>query len=339
MARWHGWWWAALFLVLAGCGQQEHFEQSGQKIHVGVVLSGEARTVQVQGFLDGLAERGYGEGVLSVTVLNAENDRKRLAGFVRRLVTDGVDLLAVAGGLEADAAREVLADRGEGAAPVVVLYVNAVLERRLIQDRRNPGWRVTGVDNLNGELSGKRLELLHTLLPTARKVLILYYPTIAPAVKGVESARQAAASFGMEIDARPVQSVSEIRKVMEGLAPGEADAMLIVPCAPVENLLSSVILPRARKLALPVMGLSRAQAEAGTLASYGADFYEMGGQAARLAVKIFKGIPVEDIPFEVPRNLWFCVNRSRLAELGLDLSLAARSQVDRFVDSVAEAGL
>ncbi len=314
-----------LLLITTGCADEAAIPK-----HIGIVLFGDSRQPQVDGFRDGLGELGYEEDRnVTYTVLNAENKRDRLTDLVSQLQQQDVDLLVAAGGLEADTMKH---QAGPDTPPVVVLYVNAIVERGLVQSRRQAGWPVTGVDNLNAELSGKRVQLLHDLLPAARRILILYYQRIAPSRIGVEHARRAAEDLGLTIDARAVNSRDEIRQVMTSLQPGDVDAMLTVPTAPIDNALKSIILPEVSRLQLPMMTHSRPLAEAGALASYGAPFYDLGKQTARLGDKVLRGISPDKIPFENPKTFVYSINRPVMETLGIELNKVAGSQVNEYLN-------
>ncbi len=305
-------------------------EPSERSAHVGIVLFGDSRQPQVNGFRDGMTKLGYEEGTsIRYTVFNAKNQREQLSDFVKQLHAANVDLLVAAGGLEADTMKRLA---GPSTPPVVVLYVNAIVERGLVDSRRHVGWPVTGVDNLNAELSGKRVQLLHDLVPDAKRILILYYERIAPSRIGVEHARKAAHRLGLTIDARAVSSREQILNAMSGLQRAEVDAMLTVPTAPIDNALRDIILPEVRRLKLPLMTHSRPLAEAGALASYGAPFYDLGNQAARLADKVLRGIAPEKIPFETPKTFVYSLNYDAMVELEMDLSTLAKSQIHEFIN-------
>jgi putative ABC transport system substrate-binding protein len=312
-------------LPLSGCENKTATESKT----VGIVLFGDSRQPQVDGFKDGLSQLGYEEGEsINYQISNAKNQRPELKVLVQELIDQEVDLLVAAGGLEADTMKKMLGDKQ---IPVIVLYVNAILERGLVKSRREPGWEVTGVDNLNAELSGKRVELMQDLLPALKKILILYYEKIPPSRIGVAKAREVAEKSNITIDARAVSSRAEIKQTMESLEPGEVDAMLTVPTAPIDNALKDVILPNVNRLKLPLMTHSRPLAEKGALASYGAHFYDLGAQAARLADKVLKGIEASGIPFETPKKIIYTMNEEVQNELGVQLSDIVRIQINEYI--------
>ncbi len=304
-------------------------QNSNKTKHIGVLLFGDSRIPQSKGLTDGLKTFGLEEGKnLKITVLNAMNDKAKLGPLAEELIRSKPDLLVAAGGLEAEAIKS---NTQKQQIPTVVLYINAIIERHFIDDRRAPGWEVTGVDNLNFELSGKRVQLLHDLIPSIRTILMLYYPDIKPSALGVKAAREQADKLGIKIDARAVKSRDEINAIMADLLPGEVDAMLTVPTAPIDNAMNDIILPAAQRLNLPLMTHSQKMVEAGALASYGAPFYDLGKQAARLADKILKGSKASSIPFETPITFQFSVNEKTLARLKIRTSDLAASQINEYV--------
>lgn len=319
----------ASFILLTACNTQNN-ENPHEFKKIGILLFGDSRIPQNQGFVDGLKMFGLESGKnLEIKVLNAKNDKKKLASLAEELLVEKPDLLVAGGGLEAEALKSI---SQVNSIPTVVLYINAIIERHFIVDRRAPGWEVTGVDNLNFELSGKRVEILHDLVPSIHNILILYYPDIKPSILGVNAARAQAEKIGLNIDARAVKSRDEIKAVMASLNPGEVDAMITVPTAPIDNAIKEIILPAVNKLSIPLMTHARRMAESGALASYGAPSYAMGKQAARFADKIFKGNKASSIPFETPINFELVVNQKELQRLNIQLSKLAASQINEYLD-------
>ena len=316
-----------IFLAaLSGCGQPQAPK------HVGILLHGESRVPLQTGFLEEMKTLGYEEGKnLLVTTLNSNNDPKQLKPLAEQLLAKPLDLLVAAGGLEAEEIKSQI-EKTKAGTPVLVLYINAIIERKFVVDRRNPGWNVTGIDNLNAELSGKRIALMHDLIPAMKRVLILYHPKIEPSAIGLQHARDEANKRGIQIVERAVTKPDEIKQAMAELQPGDVDAMLLVPTAPIDNELKNVILPNTERLKIPVMTHSRSMLQAGALASYGAPFTVLGRQGARLAQKILSGVPASNNPFEVPTKYEYSINQSALKRLGLELPELVRSQVTEITE-------
>ena len=189
-------------LLINGCENSEP-----EITNIGILLFGDSRQPQVNGFIDEMSKTGFDTKSTNYTILNAKNNRKVLAEMVQELIDKKPDLLVAAGGLEADTMKKMSESHN---IPVVVLYVNAIIERGLVKSRSHTGWNATGVDNLNAEISGKRIELIKGLLPDTKRVLILYFEKIAPSRIGVQEAKKVAGKLGITIDARAVKSRKEI---------------------------------------------------------------------------------------------------------------------------------
>lgn len=315
-------------LLLGGCNQPLLLESNAPK-HVVLLLYGDSRKPLVDGFVEGLGELGYAEGEnIKFTFLNAQNDPSQLEPMIQSMLDKDMDVLVACGGLESDAAHAVLQHSD---IPVVNAQNSSIVERGLVASRQHPGWNITGVDSLGAEISGKRVELIHDLLPDARRVLILYHDKIAPSRIGYDVAAQTAAKLGMTVVGRTVVTRPEIENAMSSLRPGEVDAMLLVPSAPVDNALEDIILPIAARLNLPIMGHARAQAKQGVFASYGASSRQNGKQAARLADKVLRGVPASSLPFETPKQFELIVNKSAAHTLNIKLPALAESQVNEFI--------
>jgi putative ABC transport system substrate-binding protein len=69
----------------------------------------------------------------------------------------------------------------------------------------------------------------------------------------------------------------------------------------------------------------------GALASYGADYYASGQQAARLVDQIFKGANPAEIPVAVNSKIEFVINLKTVKALGLTIPPEMLYQADRLV--------
>lgn len=313
-------------LSLTGCEQPVT-----SQVKIGILLFGDSRQQQVTGFIDEMSILGYKQDdSVHYEILNAKNNRKKLTELAENLMSTKPDLLVAAGGLEAEIFKKLTMDTG---IPVLILYVNSIVERGLVNSREITGWNVTGIDNLNAELSGKRVELIKNAFPMTKRILILYYDRITPSRIGQKNAKLIAAKLNIEIVAHDIKSRDDIKKVMESLKPGDVDVMLTVPTAPIDNALKEIILPHVNRLKIPLFTHSRPLAELGAFASYGSDFYDHGTQSARLAKKILEGEKASNMPFEVPKILTYTVNSDVQNRLGIKLTKITKNQVDLFVNT------
>ena len=82
---------------------------------------------------------------------------------------------------------------------------------------------------------------------------------------------------------------------------------------------------------LPMIGVQRPYAEAGSLLSYGATQREMQGRAAVLVDKIFKGTKPADLPVEQPVKYELVINLKTAQALGLTMPPMLLFQADEVI--------
>jgi putative ABC transport system substrate-binding protein len=68
------------------------------------------------------------------------------------------------------------------------------------------------------------------------------------------------------------------------------------------------------------------------LGSYGEDNRLIGFQAARIVVKVLKGVPPSDIPIETPEAPLLVVNRTTAKIIGLRIPRQFLERVDHIVE-------
>src|SRR5690242_12819860 len=125
--------------------------------------SPEDSSAPIVGFRQGLAQMGYVEGEnLLVEYRWARGDYQRLPALAADLVGKPVRVLATVGGepsaLAAKAATSTIPIVFSGGDPV---------QLGLAESYNRPGRNITGIDIVSNELEGKKIGLLHDLVPQA----------------------------------------------------------------------------------------------------------------------------------------------------------------------------
>ncbi|MFQ5813949.1 MAG: ABC transporter substrate-binding protein [Anaerolineae bacterium] len=320
---------AGLLLIVAlvvGCAQP----QKKQVYRIGVLLSGDIRLEPLMGLKDGLEKLGYLEGEdIIFEVKNAGGDRGKLSELARAIVASQPDVAVAGGGIESDALKAAT----EGSdLPVVFLAVSSAVDRGLVESLRSSGNNLTGIETNDTQLTAKRLELITLMMPEAKRIHIVLVPSITPGVKSVEVAEQIAPALGLELIIVPVETEQEIRDAAASISADEVDAMLILPQAPVWQVMKDVLCPVAIDQGIPIFGVNRQDLERGAIATYAGSRYTNGVQAARLVDKILRGARPADIPVETPERLEFVINRHVADRLGIEIPDEIWGLADEVVD-------
>lgn len=290
---------------------------------IGILISGESRLDKVIGLQDGLRDLGYQEGRnINYTILSAEEDRSRLIHLARQLAAGHPEVIAAPGGLEADAALQVVAEsvrKGDRPIPVVFVGVASTEARGLVRSFQNPAGTATGVDNYDAQLSGKRLQYFVRMFPQIKRIGLVYEPGIIPSEVGVNEALTAAKQLGIETIPVPICSIEHVSTLLDTLRTEKVDGLLLMPSFIIESALEEF---RTVSIEghLPVMGLRVRGADQFYTASFGTTAYQQGRQASRLVNKLLSGQNPGTIPVEVPDRLEVVVNPHLVKQAGLAMS-------------------
>lgn len=124
-------------------------------------------------FLRGLRQSGYSEGRnISIEYRWAENRFDRLPKLATELVEHPVSTIVAMGGPAALAAKA-----STTRIPILFLVGIDPVTSGLVTSINRPDGNATGVSVISRELNGKKLELLHELLPRAEIIGVLSFLT------------------------------------------------------------------------------------------------------------------------------------------------------------------
>jgi putative ABC transport system substrate-binding protein len=300
-------------------------EERTQPIKIGVLTESWGPTPNTVGLRDGLLELGYRENEQFVLgVRFTQGDLTALPAAARDLVQYGVDLI-FAGYDDSAKAAQMATTR----IPIVFTAGTDPVGLGLIQSFARPGGNITGVTGLYLELSPKRLEVFHEIVPGLKRVLFLYDAADAAAVAEAKVYRDAAHRLGMVLVEKPVRTEAEAQATLAQTSKGEVDGIL-VPNRISLNI-PGFILEMSSQRAIPTMCEVSFFVERGALASYGPELHEMGRQAARLVDKILKGAEPAEIPVEVSPKIEFVINLKVAKALGLTIAPEVLYRADRII--------
>lgn len=314
----------ALALAILAAPPAAKAQQVGKVYRIGVLTDAMVPWhSSTEGFRDGLKGFGYVEGKNVIFEARAaQADMTRVPKLAAELLQQKPDLLFCV----SDACQRVTTQ-----IPMVFTQVGDPVRLGLVESVARPGGNITGIADLRADLTAKRLELFKETVPSLRQVLVTYDPRRPEEQEAVTVARSAAKRLGLTLLERPITAPLEIEAALAELREGGRDGILIVQAGTNLNI-PGRSLEVATSNKLPTMYPASFWTKFGALASYGADQYLQGRQAARLAHKILTGTPPQEIPVELPDRIEFITNLKTAKRLGLTMPRTVLLRADRVLE-------
>ena len=189
----------------------------------------------------------------------------------------------------------------------------------LVTSLARPGGMITGLSNVNSEISEKYLELLLTAAPTLRRVGFLADPTAPVYGAAVRAAQRSVEHHRVEGRYADAARPEDIEPAVSRLAKEGSQALVLLPSGWLGTERQRVVgLARAHRW--PLVAGQREWAEAGALLTYGPDRTALYRRAAYYVDRILKGARPGDLPIEQPTKFELVVNVKTAKKLGLRLT-------------------
>jgi putative tryptophan/tyrosine transport system substrate-binding protein len=261
-------------------------------------------------FAERLRELGWIDGrTVAIEYRWSEGRPERVPEIAAELVRQKVDVVVTYGG------AVTALKRATTSIPIVFAIAIDPVGIGLVDSLSRPGGNATGLSVQSTDLAGKRLELLREIVPTLRRLAIVFDAGYPAAVLGIKEVQAAARTLGVEVSPHEIRRAEDITPVFDALK-GQADALYVV-----ENALTSANSTQITTLALtarlPMMFNIGTTVKVGTLISYGPNFPALFRRAADFVDKILRGAKPSELPVEQPTKFNLVVNLKTAKTLGL----------------------
>src|SRR5262249_24634209 len=259
-------------------------QQSAKPHRIGYLWAGIEATEKdhIAEFNAGMRDLGHVEGQDFVFDARfADGHFERLPSLAKELLALNPDVLFV-GTTPANLAAKAAAPT----VPIVMVAVADPIGAGLIANLSRPGGNITGITNVVAELTGKRLEILKEIVPTASKIAVMANPDDPNMPLQMRNAEHASKSLHVQLEpVLAIRSADDLPSVFETAKLAHADAGLRM-VDPLEIALRKQTVTLAAQYRLPIVYSFRETVEAGGLASYGTNLGNQYRQAATFVHKM-----------------------------------------------------
>ena len=215
--------------------------------------------------------------------------------------------------------------------PIVFSYGGDPVKDGFVSSLPHPGGNVTGVTTLTGEISGKRVDLLHQLVPDATTVGLL--TGAAPQSLTYNNVLQAARALGLDVTVVRIGSDLGFERAFSILAERRVGALVVDNYRSFGSWASAPVISQAERSKIPTMYYSRESVQNGGLISYHAAFSEGFRKAVVQYVgPILKGAKPAELPVQQSLKYELAINLKTAKALGLTVPPALLALADEVIE-------
>jgi putative ABC transport system substrate-binding protein len=264
---------------------------------------------QIAAFEQRLGELGWTSGrTIAIEYRWTEGRNEQAPAIARAFVERGVDII-VAGGNAVAAAKQATST-----IPIVFPVAVDPLGSGFVASLSRPGGNVTGLSIQGTDVAGKRLQMLHEIIPALRRLAIMANVGYPAAAKESRECETAARALGLEVTLMELRGPEDIATTFNSLAGAEA---LYVASDALTNTHYARIASLALNAQIATMFGTADSIRSGGLMAYGPNISDLFRRAADYVDKILRGAKPADIPVEQATKYSLVLNLATAKALGL----------------------
>jgi putative ABC transport system substrate-binding protein len=200
----------------------------------------------------------------------------------------------------------------------------------LVKSFARPDGNITGISLLAPELDAKRQDIIIEAVPGVRRMAILADAN-ATAPQQLKAVQDAASARNIELAIFTIRAPEDIMPVMNEIKTSGAAAINVL-ASPLLYANRRLIIERAAALRLPAIYERPDMAEEGGLIGYGTPGTSLFRQAARMVVKVMRGVKPADIPIEQPTSFELVVNLKAAQAIGHEVPAGLVLRADKIIE-------
>lgn len=305
---------ASLLGLGAGVGHAAQSKAAVQsKVRIGIIQIVEHPALDAarEGFIKALEDNGFVQGKnLEIDIKVAQGDMSLARAIAAKFASDNLDLVLAIATPTAQAMASATKT-----IPILITAVTDPVAAGLVKSMEKPGGNVTGTTDMNPVKD--QLKLIRDLVPKAKRVGIIFNSGEVNSLVQVELARKYAKELGFTLVEAVASSSGEVMSAALSLV-GRVDAIYV----PTDNTVVAAfeaVAQVARMNRIPVISGESSVVERGGLATIGIDYFKLGQQTGKMALRVLAGAKPAEMPVEAQSDMTLVLNLKAAKELGLSI--------------------
>jgi putative ABC transport system substrate-binding protein len=303
-------------------------QQAGKRPTIGFLgpATPSVASDMIAAFEQRLRELGWIDGrTVAIEYRWAEGKAERFGAIAAEFVRINVDVIATWGTETALAAKDATL-----VIPIVFTVVGDPVGSGLVKSLARPGGNVTGLSTQHADAAGKRIELLHEVVPEFRRLAIMGNLGNSGPLLEARQAEAAARNLGLEFLELDVRRSQDIAPAFASIK-GRVEALYVASDAFLNTNRESIN-RLALDARLPSMHGFRGIVATGGLMSYAPNYPDLFRRAADYVDKILRGTKPDEIPVEQPTKFDLVINLRTAKALGLELPATVLARADEVIE-------
>jgi putative tryptophan/tyrosine transport system substrate-binding protein len=278
-------------------------------------------------FRQGLSELGYVEGRdVVIEYRSGQGQPDQLVAAVSQLASLPVDVIVTSGSAATQAAKQVTTT-----IPIVMIAIGDPVRAGLVRSLAQPGGNITGNTLLGSEMAAKRVQLLKEFIPRVSRVAFLWNPNNPSHLAYLDEWRAVAPTMGVEPLFVELARPDQLEPAFADMMRKRPDALSIT-ADPFHLSHVGWVIDFVATNQLPTMYVSKDNAVAGGLISYGASLSDLYRRAAEYVHKILQGTKAANLPVEQPVKFELTINLKTAKALGLAVPPTLLATADEVIE-------
>lgn len=276
------------------------------------------------GFLDALQANGYEAGKqINVVVRNAEGDAPTNQAIAQQFAEDGYDFILAIATTSAQAMANATQD-----IPLLVTAITDPVAAKLVASMEQPHGNVTGTSDYVS--IAEQLSMVQQIMPGLKRLGVVYNNGEENSLVQIDVVKEYASANGLTVvEATPTNS-NEVLQAAQSLS-GKVDAIYV----PTDNTVVAAIdavVKVSYEEQIPLFPAEGDSVAKGGVATAGVNYYQLGEQTGRQAVRILQGASPAEIAVETQPEKSVIVNLLAAEKVGIVIPTAILEQAVTIIE-------